>query len=253
MQKYIGFLMLLFLFLNELKAQEVKFIQKIPESVLAGEGLDTIPQKDSTRTFYQKVVYNGQDLAIYMVAIGTGITNEFRSFPMEEFIFWKNGKALVEPAGEESFEIQSGDYFIQAKGFNGKWNFIDINGGLHLELALVAKNRPDTSIKSPISRAIVLENDLLSGVIPFVDKKEIYKGVELTVNILNSKSITYNASSQERMLHIINGILTYNPKGAEPQYYYPGDFMIIQEGFDGTLYSSGQQQIRLLEVYKTKS
>ena len=74
-------------------------IYKISKEYLAGEGLDFIKQKDTTRTVYQKRVFNGVDLAVYMVAIGTGITNEFDGFPLEECIFWMNGKAVVEPKG----------------------------------------------------------------------------------------------------------------------------------------------------------
>ncbi|MEO0333808.1 MAG: cupin domain-containing protein, partial [Bacteroidota bacterium] len=144
--------------LAQQELSESSSIYKTPKELLAGEGLEATEQADSSRVAYQKRVYDGKDIAIYMVAIGTGITNEFESFPMEEFIFWMNGKAIVKPVNEAPFEIHSGDFFVQAKGSEGKWNFVD-NEGLHLELALVAKNRPDSTVKSPISKALVLDRD----------------------------------------------------------------------------------------------
>ena len=197
MKLILSTLSLLVLFLGSLHAQENQKIYKISKELLAGEGLDKIKQKDATRTVYQKKVFNGEDIAIFMVAIGTGITNEFESFPLEEFIFWMNGKAIITPKGQASFEVQTGDYFIQAKGFNGKWNFVDING-VHLELSVIARNRPDATFKSPIDKAMIIDRDIISG----VKKPEnglIYKGPELTVNLLHTKK-DLAKSSQERML-----------------------------------------------------
>ncbi|MEM6842749.1 MAG: cupin domain-containing protein [Bacteroidota bacterium] len=242
---------------NVLSAQpeppESPSVYKIPQELLAGEGLDPIEQSDSSRVIYQKRVYDGEDLAIFMLAIGTGITNEFQSFPMEEFIFWMNGKAVVEPVNEAPFEVHSGDFFVQAKGFKGKWNFVD-NGGLHLELALVAKNRPDSTVQSPISHALVIDRDIISGVSELNTKKEvIYQGVELTVNRLSIEKLVFENDSQERMIHVLNGILSINTEGNNAeQHFYPGDFLVIPAGFRGTLVSHSLQAPRVLEVFKTK-
>lgn len=227
-------------------------IYKISKELLAGEGLDPIKQKDPNKKVYQKKVYDGAELAVYMVAIGTGITNEFKSFPMEEFIFWINGKAVVEPVDEESFEVHSGDYFIQAKGFNGKWNFVD-NGGLHLELAVIAKQRPDASIKSPIKKALIVDRDIISGITKFDSENEsLYTGVELTLNMLSVKKLELENIKQERLIHILNGVLIVNAKDNSSKRFYPGDFLIIPPGFTGTLYTDGLQDLRMLEVLKTK-
>ena len=229
--------------------ENAQSIYKIPPELLAGEGLDSIPQQDTTRTVFQKLVYSGQDLAIFMVAIGTGITNEFKGFPLEEFIFWANGKAVVEPEGEEPFDVNTGDYFVQAKGFNGKWNFVDI-GGVHLELALIAKHRPDSTVTSSISHAQVLDKDMLSGVtVP--ENRKVYEGVEITVNLINEPSQLINVS-QERMLHVLNGVLTVTGPDAVEQKYYPGDFLVVQEGYQARWSSNSLQQLRVLELYKTR-
>ena len=236
--------------LNTAQAQEQLSIVKVSKELLAGEGLDYIKQTDSSRTVYQKKVYDGVDMAIFMVAIGTGITNEFKGFPLEEFIFWINGKAVVEPKGEKSFSVYSGDYFIQAKGFNGKWNFVDIDG-VHLELALIAKNRPDSTFKSPMTKAMILDRDIISGVsVP--EHGLIYEGPELTVNLLSKKEDLSN-TSQERMIHVLNGVLTLKTKDRADQQFFPGDFFVVPEGFEGDWNSNSLQSLRLLEVYKTKN
>ncbi|MGD1840051.1 MAG: cupin domain-containing protein [Thermonemataceae bacterium] len=230
-------------------SQETPSIYKIPTALLAGEGLDKKVQSDTSRTVYQKRVYNGTEIAVYMIAIGTGITNEFKSFPMEEFIFWMNGKAVVEPAGEEAFAVHSGDFFVQAKGFQGKWNFVDI-GGLHLELALVAKDRPDATIKSPITKALVIDRDILSGVSKPTNGV-IYKGAELTVNVLTKKE-ELEKIRQERMIHVLNGIVTVTTEDQVEHQFFPGDFFIVTENFKGKWRSGSLQALRVLEVYKTK-
>ena len=237
--------------LNSIAQSEPKSpsIYKIPADVLAGEGLEFKKQKDPNRKVYQKQVYNGTELAVFVVAIGTGITNEFKSFPMEEFIFWMNGKALVEPEGESPFPVYSGDYFVQAKGFRGKWNFIDI-GELHLELALIAKNRPDSTIKSPIKKALVLDRDILSGV-SHPEKGIVYKGPELTVRLLVPESGTRENKTKERMLHVVNGVVKVTTSLEREHTFYPGDFFMVPQGLECSIESGGLQNFRLLEVTKT--
>lgn len=239
----------LMIYVSAAQAQENQMIYKISKELLAGEGLDKIKQSDPTRTVYQKKVYDGVDIAIFMVAIGTGITNEFESFPLEEFIFWMNGKAIVEPKGEEPFAVYSGDYFIQSKGFSGKWNFVDI-GGVHLELALIAKNRPDSTFKSPMTQAMILDRDIISGVsTPHNDL--IYKGPELTVNLLKKKE-ELSKTSHERMIHVLNGTLTLTTVESVKHKFLPGDFFVVPEGFVGKWSTNSIQDLRILEVYKTK-
>lgn len=230
-------------------SENTKSIYKIPKALLAGEGLDSIPQQDTTRTVFQKKVYDGEDIIIFMVAIGTGITNEFQGFPLEEFIYWINGKAVVEPDGAEPFPVYTGDYFVQAKGFNGKWNFVDI-GGVHLELALIAKNRPGQEVRSPISQAMVLDRDLISGVTQ-PDNGQIYNGVEITVNLRTEPS-ELDEILQERMLHVLNGVLTVTTPDREVYQFFPGDFFVLPEGFEGAWSHSSLQQLRVLEVFKTR-
>lgn len=229
--------------------QEQPSVYKIPDTLLAGEGLKKIAQADSSRTAYQRKVFDGEEIAVYIVAIGTGITNTFTSFPMEEFIYWINGKAIVEPTGAVPFSIYSGDYFIQAKGFNGNWNFVD-NGGLHLELALIAKNRPDSTFKSPINHAMVLDRDMLSGVV-MPDDKIIYSGPELTLRLVTDIK-QLKEPQYERMIHLLSGIVEVTSPEGKSYRLYPGDFFVVSESISCEWKHQGNQQLRVLEVHKTK-
>ena len=246
---FVCFVGLLTMGVYKSHAQTDQPIYQLSRECLAGEGLNKIKQKDSTRTVYQKKVYDGHDIAIYLVAIGTGITNEFSNFPLEEFIFWMNGKAIIEPRGEEAFSIQTGDYFVQAKGFKGKWNFVDTDG-VHLELALVAKDRPDSTFKSPMTRAMILDRDLISGVTK-PDDGLVYEGPEITVKLYQSAKDLMK-SNQERMVHILNGVLTLVNQDGQKRLFYPGDFFVVKEGFTGIWNSTSIQSLRVLEVFKTK-
>ncbi|MEM9931564.1 MAG: cupin domain-containing protein [Bacteroidota bacterium] len=228
-------------------AADASAVVSISAEMLAGENLTFRPQKDSTRTVYQDLVYDGEDIAVFIVAIGTGITNEFSGFPLEEFIYWINGKAWVEPDKAAPFAVHAGDYFIQAKGFNGKWNFVE-NGGLHLELALIAKNRPDSTVTSPISRAMVIDRDIISGVNAQA-QYALYRGAEIDVNVIRQVT-QVTAQQRERLLHVLAGVLTAKDKAGNVQHYYPGDFLVVPAGNQNEWSSNSLQQLRLLEVYK---
>ena len=247
-----------FCFINIAMAQQTNdktlHVLKVPTTLLAGEGLDSIPQNDPSRTVFQRKFYDGENLALFIVAIGTNITNSFQGFPFEEFIFWMNGKALVEPEGEPAFEIHSGDYFIQAKGFKGKWNFVD-NGGVHLELALIAKNRPDSHVKSPMSKAFVIGEDVLSGVTGLTKESQVvYEGAELNVNLIRKKEKDFDGKDTEALMHVLSGVLSVSTEGNKAtEVFYPGDFFIVPPKFKGSWHSKSLQDLRVLEVFKAKS
>ncbi|MEN1785620.1 MAG: cupin domain-containing protein [Bacteroidota bacterium] len=226
-------------------------ILKISKTLLAGEGLDFKQQKEADRSVYQKKIYDGSSLALDIVAIGTGITNTFENFPMEEFIFWKNGKAIVTPESETPFEVHSGDYFIQAKGFKGTWHFVN-NGGLHLELALIAKNRDRLPKKSPITKAMVINRDLISGVQDFTnDEMMVYSGAELQVKLIRSTQKIISGSSQDALMHVLQGVVTFtDDHNDEKQVFYPGDFFVLPEGFKGSWNSDSLQDLRMFEVLR---
>lgn len=224
---------------------------KVSKQDLAGENLQ--PRKldgEDDPTFLHRKIFDGEDLRIYMVAIGNR-TNEFERFPIEEFIFWANGKAVVEPSEGEPFEVQSGDYFIQPKGFNGKFNFVS-GDPLHLELAVTSKVRADSSVVSPISKALVIDRDIVSGASEshMKERSLIYHGVELALYLVRSSKRSFQNNSKERVFHVLNGILSLKDTQNNELLFYPGDFFVIPLGFEGEWRSIGSQAFRAFEVHQ---
>ncbi len=230
--------------------------QKSPElfvlnrADLAGENL--VPRKvkgEPDLTFYQQEVYRGNDLLIYILALANR-TNELQNFPIEEFVFWMNGKAVVEPLADDVFEVQTGDYFIQPKGFNGRWHFVNEHP-FHLELSVITKSRATTN--SPIDRAMIIDKNIISGASP--DHKgsisNLYEGVELNLNLLNSSRDIIHHNPKERLVHMLNGILTIMSKSGTEHTFYPGDFFVIPEGFSGHWRAKGLQSLRAFEITKS--
>ncbi len=222
-------------------------IFKLTQDDLAGENLTL---KKGENPYYQGKVYDGKDLMIFSIAI-SNVTNTFESFPLEEFIFWKNGKARIDPEGEQSMIVQAGDYLIQPKGFKGRFNFI---GGdeYHLEFSVITKQRAAKSKMSPINKAMVISRDIISGASPNHkgERVNLYSGVEIEVNLLRSAQINFESNTKERLIHVVNGIITMTPTGGKPIKCYPGDFFVIPEDFKGSWQSTGAQALRAFEVYK---
>ena len=101
-----------------------------------------------------------------------------------------------------------------------------------------------------MTKALVVDWDILSGVTTPIDGV-IYEGPELTLKVLTSIEFV-EKESREWMMHVLNGVLTITTQDKEEQHYYPGDFLIIPEGFNGTFSSNSLQNLRVLEVFKSE-
>ena len=221
-------------------------IFKISRADLAGENLVGGVQAGETDTsYYQQRIYDGKEFIVFLFSIKNR-TNTFERFPIEEFVFWADGKAIVEPESEPSFEVVAGDYFIQPKGFKGKFNFVS-GDEPHLELALVSKRRADSASVSPMTKALLIDPTILAGSSEDHQGElvEIYSGIELTVNLVRHAKRTFSGKQKERLMHVLSGILT-----AGEETFYPGDFFIIPANFSGDLTSIGFRPFRGLEVYQ---
>lgn len=215
-------------------------------------GQNVTPRKikgEPDSTFNQQEVYRGKDLLIYVLAIANR-TNELKNFPIEEFVFWMNGKAVVEPTTGNAFEVQTGDYFMQPKGFNGNWNFVN-EYPFHLELSVITKAR--SVANSLIDRALIIDKNIISGASPDHAESSVnlYEGVELNLDLLNNPHETIHNNPQERLVHVLNGILTINAESGLQHTFYPGDFFVIPEGFSGRWEAVGLQPFRAFEIKKS--
>ncbi len=236
----------LFLVASGQDVKESSKVFKISEEDLAGENLTPgVQNGESDTSYYQQRVYDGTDFIIFLVAINNR-TNEFGRFPLEEFILWADGKAIVEPDGEEPFEIQAGDYFIQPKGFKGKFNFVS-GDEPHLELSLISKKRADSALVSPMTKAMIIDPDILSGSSEQYagEISTIYSGVEIEVNLVRTEKRIFQGNQKETLIHLLSGILLI-----DDQRFYPGDFLVIPEDFVGEWESVGFRPFRALEVYQ---
>ena len=241
----IGYFLLTWILQAQSNSPEIVAISR---EDLAGENLTPAIQAGETDTsYYQQKAYDGTDFVIYLVAIKNR-TNEFQRFPIEEFIFWADGKAIVEPDDEQPFTIQASDYFIQPKGFKGKFNFVS-GDEPHLELAMVSKKRADSASVSPMTKAMIIESNILSGSSELHAGEEalIYSGAELHVNLVRHRERLFADNEKERLIHLLSGTLTMKSNGVEMKFY-PGDFFVIPKGFSGTWKSDSFRTLRAIEV-----
>jgi len=221
----------------------------IPKSIL---------KADPERDYYQKRIYKGSELSVYILSSETTL-NEISNFPFDEFVYYINGRADVEAKNSDSMTFYSGDYFFVPKGYSGNWTN---NGGnkLHLELSVISNKRADSTKQSIAKKPFLLDRELMSGIgLTKYDstkyKNVLYSGVELDVltesEVPNKREI--NKSEKEIFVHILTGSLTVHPQDGEPQTYLKGDFFILPIGFSGIWEINGKRLLRTLKVMQTKN
>ena len=227
---------------------------KIEDRVLSG--LDIPPLKlkaHPERAYFQKRIYKGTDLSVYILSSETAI-NEITNFPIDEFVYYLNGRADIESGKEIKQSFFAGDYIFVPKGFSGKWTN---NGGnkYHLELSVISNKRADSIAVSGAKVPFLLDRALMSGIgLSNLDtanyRNTLYSGVELDVFTASErphqKEIINN--KKEQFIHVLNGLVTITPHKGQAQTFYTGDFFILPEGFSGSWKSEGQNLFRTLIV-----
>ena len=231
----------------------------IDKSALSGVGLRKVKlPNEPNRAFFQKNVYRGTDISVYVISSETASTN-FQPMPFDEFIYLLNGRAHISPDGKDDYYFNSGDFIIAPRGYRGKWEVI---GGhkYHLELSVITNARSTentTDLKIPTA----IDPSLLSGTsIETMDsdgKKEylpqqVLKGSELHIWIqaepIQQKVIKYQEN--ETFIHVLAGMVAIQPAKGEVQIFYPGDFFILPKGFTGIWESKGKHLFRSLRIEK---
>ena len=158
-----------------------------------------------------------------------------------------DGTAYIEPLAGNPYSFYAGDFIMQARGYDGAWT---INAGeeQHLELALVAKQRADSTVFSPMDRPFAFDRATLSGVFPdgSGSSVQLYHGGELEAHVIK-RGQSWSFSSREKLIHVLNGIVT-SEVGDPEQTYYPGDFFVVPENYQGKWKSKGSQPVRTLEI-----
>lgn len=253
--------LLLLAFLNIgvlLFAQDVIRPILLDKSVLSGVGLRKIDIKDEPeKDFYQKRLYRGADISIYVVSTETW-NNQMKNFPFDEFIYMFNGEACIRPESGPAEIFHSGDYFFAPRGFTGDWE-IRAGKNFHYELSVISTSRADSSqVSSNLKHQLFEPYDLSGTQINLEEDKEfvqnLRQGIELSVSLkaeLPSEKILMGPTT-ECMIHLLSGQISFEDSTGSEQTFYTGDFFVIPNAFHGKWKSQGHGLIKYLQVEKTK-
>lgn len=229
----------------------------VDKSVLSGVGLEKVTLKDEPeKDFYQKRIYRGEELSVYVVSTETW-NNKMNDFPFDEFIYMFHGEALVKPEKGESILFHSGEYFFAPKGYTGEWE-IRAGSNLHYELSVISTKRTDSIKVSSDVNHTLFSKSILSGAQINFDAQDKYsevlkKGVELTVSLKAEKPTVREMSvpTREELIQILSGQITLQDSANNEESFFTGDFLIIPKGFIGNWKSEGHGLVKYLTVEKT--
>ena len=229
----------------------------LDRSVLSGVGLRKVDLKDEPeKDFYQKRLYRGEDISIYVVSTETW-NNEFKNFGFDEFIYMYHGEAIVKPLNGKVQLFHSGDYFFAPKGYTGEWE-IKAGNNLHYELSVISTERADPTITSENSEHQLFQKSTLSGAHIELKSGEKYgeilrKGVELTVSLRAEKPSEWKIEpAKEMLIQLLSGQVTIKiPEGTE-RTFYSRDFFVIPKNLTGNWKSEGHGLVKYLTIEKTQ-
>lgn len=267
------FLLLIFLSLSLLTCQEklkqpkaIKETKQIikpillDKAALSGLNLKSVTnQAQPERRLFQKNLYRGSEISIYVVSSETAEA-DWDNYGIDEFIYVLNGRARLHPRnGTERF-YYPGDFFFAPKGYTGEW---ETQGGTEFyhELSVIASKRPKEKVDSLQQPYLVDKLKLAGrGITPNKEeKKEAYKdilleGTELAIHLEGELGITKSIITplKEQLIYIVSGTLSLTPTDGEIQTFYTGDFLVLPAGFTGEWESNGHRLFRSLRVYKAE-
>lgn len=240
-------------------------INPIPIDVKVLSGLDLKPvtnKNDPDRRLFQKRLYRGEDLSVYVVSSETATANH-KSYGIDEFLYVLNGRARLNPLNGDEVFFNTGDFFLAPKGFNGEW---ETQGGdeFLIELSIITTRRAAEDIDQSKTLPYLVDKEKLSGIgITQIGepsnksyKDELYQGAELEIEILAEKpDSTYdiNESMKEQLVYVISGVAKIQAEGGEEFVFHRGDFYLLPDGFRGTMKTMGHGLFRYLKVSKSRN
>lgn len=204
------------------------------------------------REYYQKTLFNGTDLMIFILASETA-ENKIEKFAVEEFVYYLNGKAEIKLPEGSQMTFLKGDYIFVPKGFNALWTN---HGGskTHLELSVISKKRAPSNAVSKPTAPFLLDREKLSGFgLSKVSKTEtcdvLFKGIEIEIGVRSntdgfSKTLKLKTDA---VFQVLSGAVSVTGKGSSPKTFFSGDFFVLPRGFEGEWKSLGQNA-RTLQI-----
>ena len=227
---------------------------QINEELLSGLNIPKLELKaHPEREYFQRRIYKGEELSVYILSSETAL-NEINDFPIDEFVYYLDGRADITTEKGAFLQFWAGDYLFVPKGFSGNWTN---NGGpkYHLELSVISNQRADSTLVSTAQNPFLLDRSLLSGLgLTQVDSTHyralIYDGVELEIWTESEETNTKEILSypREEFIHVLNGKLTLTTENSVTIEFVQGDFFVLPQGFRGTWKAEGQNLLRLLKV-----
>lgn len=249
---------------NTVRAYKVNIVpQKIKPILLDKENLSGLGLKrvtsadDPDRVLFQKRLYRGKEISVYLVASETK-TAMWEDYGMEEFIYVLNGRARLKSTQKGETFFYPGDFFIVPKGYAGEW---ETQGGetYYYELSVIANDR--NTIAADEVTPVLIDKAKIAGIglTPSDVKEEtfidlLHHGQDLSIST-HSEKPSFQADficEQEQLIYIIAGSLTLETESEPTTSYYAGDFVVIPRGFVGSWKSEGHELFRTLRVMKTK-
>ena len=147
---------------QESSTKPVPEVLGIDRNVLSGLNIPRFKlPKTPEREYYQKRLFGGSDLSVFILSSATA-DNKIESFPIEEYVYYIQGKADINLASKEHITFLGGDHLFVPKGFKGVWKN---SGGnlLHLELSVISTRRSKKDVVSKPKKPFLLDRLKLSG------------------------------------------------------------------------------------------
>lgn len=252
--KFILVLIMAF-FVQDLCSQTDKVIEPIllDKSTLSGVGLKKRELKNEPeKEMFQTRLYKGEELSVFVVSTQTW-NNVNENYPIDEYVFLIQGQSIVKPLNGNSKLFNPGDHFLVPRGFDGEWE-IRAGDHLHYELAVISTDRADSSKVVRGGTFTDFNKDIGGCQIVFDDNgkysETLFRGIELTVDLkaVRPSESDISSPSQEKLIHILSGMITITDRNGKKHDFYTGDYMLLPSGMSGSWKSQGHGMVKYLEI-----
>ena len=221
---------------------------------LAGLELPKIPLKaHPERAFFQKRLFKGRDLSVFVLSSETA-DNEIKRFPFDEFVYFIGGRATVRPKAGGQLTFLGGDFIFVPRAFSGTWTN---TGGPrhHLELSVIANERKNQKTASRVDRPVQLDRQKLSGigldkVSTHLYRSTLFSGPELVITTQAEidRSVELERLESDLVVGVLVGAIVIETDGMAAQTFWPGDFFVLPAGYLGLWRSMGSATARTVQV-----
>ncbi|MEM9525666.1 MAG: cupin domain-containing protein [Bacteroidota bacterium] len=223
----------------------------IEREALAGLGLRRVTNSvDPERELYQKMLYRGKELGVYVVSSETKTAN-WEGYAIDEFVQVLDGRARLQPEGQDNHFYYPGDHFLVPQGYRGAWETQGGNG-LYYELSVVGfgeETHTAISVEPQcFSRGVVAGNPPVGA-----NSTDTLQGRKLEVFITQDTSALQRLNTEaEQLIRVLTGIIRLQNQSGQVWTFYAGDLFVLPSGFNGVWRRVGERAVRCLRVRRRK-